>query len=211
MYWNAVCWPPLQGREHIIQSRLEYKPLQAACNGTAALIFYHHSLCKQHTLDNISHSALTLQALPLVIDRLADPITAVLVSVVVVLIFGEIIPQVSPCLLICCKQKSRALTSLQIEAISHLKCSTVTAPRPCLPSNASHKPMLDSLSRKPQTPEHASWHWPFLDSQMVGAGSLLSLWSSSGCILILVRAHTHGHMLCNRLPHQPPTRLHFGS
>lgn len=31
----------------------------------------------------------TLQALPIFIDRLADPITAVLVSVTVVLIFGE--------------------------------------------------------------------------------------------------------------------------
>lgn len=34
------------------------------------------------------------QALPLVIDRLADPVTAVLLSIVVVLVFGEIIPQV---------------------------------------------------------------------------------------------------------------------
>lgn len=30
-----------------------------------------------------------MQALPLFLDRLADPITAVIVSVVVVLIFGE--------------------------------------------------------------------------------------------------------------------------
>lgn len=33
------------------------------------------------------------QALPLFLDRLADPITAVLLSVTVVLVFGEIIPQ----------------------------------------------------------------------------------------------------------------------
>lgn len=31
----------------------------------------------------------TPQALPIFIDRLADPITAVLVSIVVVLVFGE--------------------------------------------------------------------------------------------------------------------------
>ena len=31
-----------------------------------------------------------LQALPLFLDRLADPVTAVLVSVVVVLIFGKL-------------------------------------------------------------------------------------------------------------------------
>ena len=35
----------------------------------------------------------TLQALPIVLDRLADPYTAVLLSIVVVLFFGEIIPQ----------------------------------------------------------------------------------------------------------------------
>lgn len=34
-----------------------------------------------------------LQALPIFIDRLADPLTAILVSVTVVLVFGEIIPQ----------------------------------------------------------------------------------------------------------------------
>ncbi len=32
----------------------------------------------------------TPQALPIFIDRLADPITAVLVSIVVVLVFGEL-------------------------------------------------------------------------------------------------------------------------
>ena len=34
-----------------------------------------------------------MQALPIVLDRLADPYTAVLLSIVVVLFFGEIIPQ----------------------------------------------------------------------------------------------------------------------
>ncbi|KAK9820015.1 hypothetical protein WJX72_005166 [[Myrmecia] bisecta] len=38
-------------------------------------------------------NAAATEALPIILDRLADPITAVLVSVVVVLIFGEIIPQ----------------------------------------------------------------------------------------------------------------------
>ncbi|KAL3148860.1 hypothetical protein ABBQ32_001734 [Trebouxia sp. C0010 RCD-2024] len=38
-------------------------------------------------------NAAATEALPLFLDRLADPVTAVLVSVVVVLIFGEIIPQ----------------------------------------------------------------------------------------------------------------------
>jgi hypothetical protein len=38
-------------------------------------------------------NAAAAEALPLVIDRLADPLTAVLISVTVVLIFGEIIPQ----------------------------------------------------------------------------------------------------------------------
>ncbi|KAL6749260.1 hypothetical protein V8C86DRAFT_2852241 [Haematococcus lacustris] len=38
-------------------------------------------------------NALATEALPLFIDRLADPFTAVLVSVSVVLVFGEILPQ----------------------------------------------------------------------------------------------------------------------
>ncbi|KAK9798172.1 hypothetical protein WJX73_006151 [Symbiochloris irregularis] len=38
-------------------------------------------------------NAAATEALPLVIDRLADPVTAVLLSIVVVLVFGEIIPQ----------------------------------------------------------------------------------------------------------------------
>lgn len=38
-------------------------------------------------------NAIAAEALPLVLDRLADPITAVLISVTVVLFFGEIIPQ----------------------------------------------------------------------------------------------------------------------
>lgn len=38
-------------------------------------------------------NALAAEALPLFLDRLTDPITAVLVSVTVVLLFGEIIPQ----------------------------------------------------------------------------------------------------------------------
>ena len=38
-------------------------------------------------------SQFRLQALPLFLDRLLDPVTAVLISITVVLIFGEIIPQ----------------------------------------------------------------------------------------------------------------------
>jgi metal transporter CNNM len=38
-------------------------------------------------------NALAAEALPLVLDRLADPVTAIIVSVTVVLFFGEIIPQ----------------------------------------------------------------------------------------------------------------------
>ncbi|EFN59369.1 hypothetical protein CHLNCDRAFT_137839 [Chlorella variabilis] len=38
-------------------------------------------------------NAIAAEALPLVLDRLADPVTAVIVSVTVVLLFGEIIPQ----------------------------------------------------------------------------------------------------------------------
>lgn len=38
-------------------------------------------------------NALAAEALPLVLDRLADPATAIVVSVTVVLLFGEIIPQ----------------------------------------------------------------------------------------------------------------------
>lgn len=38
-------------------------------------------------------NALAMEALPLLLDRLADPVTAVAVSVTVVLLFGEILPQ----------------------------------------------------------------------------------------------------------------------
>lgn len=38
-------------------------------------------------------NAAAAEALPLVLDRMADPVTAVVVSVTVVLLFGEIIPQ----------------------------------------------------------------------------------------------------------------------
>lgn len=38
-------------------------------------------------------NAIAAEALPLVLDRLTDPITAVIISVTVVLLFGEIIPQ----------------------------------------------------------------------------------------------------------------------
>jgi hypothetical protein len=38
-------------------------------------------------------NAVAMEALPLVLDRLADPLTAVLISVTVVLVFGEIVPQ----------------------------------------------------------------------------------------------------------------------
>ena len=38
-------------------------------------------------------NAVAAEALPLVLDRLTDPITAVVLSVTVVLLFGEIIPQ----------------------------------------------------------------------------------------------------------------------
>jgi metal transporter CNNM len=34
-----------------------------------------------------------MEALPLFLDRLADPVTAIIVSVTMVLFFGEIIPQ----------------------------------------------------------------------------------------------------------------------
>lgn len=38
-------------------------------------------------------NALSMEALPLFLDRLADPVTAILLSVTAVLLFGEIIPQ----------------------------------------------------------------------------------------------------------------------
>ena len=38
-------------------------------------------------------NAIAAEALPLVLDRITDPITAVILSVTVVLLFGEIIPQ----------------------------------------------------------------------------------------------------------------------
>ena len=41
----------------------------------------------------VNDAKLRLQALPLFLDRLLDPVTAVLISITVVLIFGEIIPQ----------------------------------------------------------------------------------------------------------------------
>lgn len=39
------------------------------------------------------HVPTTAQALPIFLDRLANPVAAVLISVTVVLVFGEIIPQ----------------------------------------------------------------------------------------------------------------------
>ncbi len=38
-------------------------------------------------------NAAAMEALPLFIDRLADPVTAIVISVTAVLLFGEIIPQ----------------------------------------------------------------------------------------------------------------------
>lgn len=38
-------------------------------------------------------NALAMEALPLVLDTLADPVTAIVISVTAVLLFGEIIPQ----------------------------------------------------------------------------------------------------------------------
>ncbi len=38
-------------------------------------------------------NAVAMEALPLVLDTLADPVTAVITSVTVVLLFGEIVPQ----------------------------------------------------------------------------------------------------------------------
>lgn len=38
-------------------------------------------------------NALSMEALPIFLDRLVDPVTAILVSVTAVLVFGEIVPQ----------------------------------------------------------------------------------------------------------------------
>jgi metal transporter CNNM len=38
-------------------------------------------------------NAAAMEALPLFLDRLADPVTAILISVTAVLVFGEILPQ----------------------------------------------------------------------------------------------------------------------
>eukprot|EP00882_Tetradesmus_deserticola_P027204 GHRQ01030081.1.p1 GENE.GHRQ01030081.1~~GHRQ01030081.1.p1 ORF type:complete len:148 (+),score=55.83 GHRQ01030081.1:27-470(+) len=38
-------------------------------------------------------NACAMEALPLFLDRLADPVTAILISVTAVLVFGEILPQ----------------------------------------------------------------------------------------------------------------------
>jgi len=38
-------------------------------------------------------NAVSMEALPLFLDRLADPVTAIIISVTAVLLFGEIIPQ----------------------------------------------------------------------------------------------------------------------
>jgi metal transporter CNNM len=38
-------------------------------------------------------NAVAMEALPLFLDRLADPVTAIIISVTAVLVFGEIFPQ----------------------------------------------------------------------------------------------------------------------
>jgi len=38
-------------------------------------------------------NAMAMEALPLFLDRLADPVTAILISVTAVLVFGEVLPQ----------------------------------------------------------------------------------------------------------------------
>ncbi|MEW5311154.1 MAG: hypothetical protein WDW38_002892 [Sanguina aurantia] len=53
------------------------------------VVKHHHLLLVTLLLCN----ALASEALPLFIDRLADPVTAIVLSVSVVLVFGEIIPQ----------------------------------------------------------------------------------------------------------------------
>ncbi|GFH06566.1 CNNM transmembrane domain-containing protein [Haematococcus lacustris] len=65
-------------------------------------------------------NALATEALPLFIDRLADPFTAVLVSVSVVLVFGEILPQA-----ICSRYGLKALfRRAQLKALVDVHSST---------------------------------------------------------------------------------------
>lgn len=51
--------------------------------------------CLQHFLlvTLLLCNAVAMEALPLFLDRLADPVTAILISVTAVLVFGEILPQ----------------------------------------------------------------------------------------------------------------------
>lgn len=51
--------------------------------------------CLQHFLlvTLLLCNAAAMEALPLFLDRLADPVSAILISVTAVLVFGEILPQ----------------------------------------------------------------------------------------------------------------------
>jgi metal transporter CNNM len=65
-------------------------PLEARhANSIMLLIRNQHFLLVTLLLCN----AASMEALPLFLDRLADPVTAIIVSVTAVLLFGEIIPQ----------------------------------------------------------------------------------------------------------------------
>ena len=68
-------------------------------------------------------TAHTLQALPLLLDRLANPVTAILLSVTAVLFFGEIVPQSI------CARSVVVFASCGIASHEHL-CS---APFSCAP------------------------------------------------------------------------------
>ena len=61
------------------------------CNAAATEV--GNSSERRQLHDHATTDFNALQALPIVLDRLADPYTAVLLSIVVVLFFGEIVPQ----------------------------------------------------------------------------------------------------------------------
>lgn len=65
-----------------------------------------------------------LQALPIFLDKLVDPVTAVLLSVTVVLVFGEILPQA-----VC---RSYGLQVKHMMGHTHTLCSTCGGTLYCL-------------------------------------------------------------------------------
>lgn len=77
---------------------------------------------------------LTMQALPLFLDRLANPVTAIIMSVTAVLFFGEIIPQsiCTRCAQLLCSSVRASHASLPSMLVSTLVHATPPASQPCM-------------------------------------------------------------------------------